>query len=459
MSVHSDTDRVGWVERGGYACGDLASCLYYNTWALFLMIFYTDTFGIGPAAAGTMLLVTRTWDTFADPVMGVISDRTRSRFGKFRPWLLWMCLPYAIAGVLTFITPNFTSTGKLIYAYVTYTLMMLVYTAINVPYGALLGVITPNADERTRLSSARFIGAFCGNFVVQGTLLFLVKRLGGGNDRTGFPLAMGLYAFFAMVLFLITFATTKERVQPQARPQSSIREDFGDLLRNRPWLVLGGSSILCLIWVSMRGAATLYYFKYFVRNEGLAASWLVAGTAATLVGVACTAPMTRWLGGRKRAFIWLLLLNVITCGALYFASPSNYILIFGTNIVGSFLNGPLLPLIWAMYADTADYAEWRFGRRSTGLIFSAGTFSQKMGWTVGGAVAGWLLAWFGFHANVVQTALTLTGIRMMMSLLPAGASVLTAIAAMFYSLDAATSLRVQAELKERRAADSPAVAI
>jgi GPH family glycoside/pentoside/hexuronide:cation symporter len=398
-----------------------------------------------------MLLVTRTWDMFADPVMGVISDRTRSRFGKFRPWLLWMCAPFAIAGVLTFITPNFSPTGKLIYAYATYTLVMLVYTAINVPYGALLGVITHDADERTRLSSARFIGAFCGNFVVQGTLLFLVKRLGGGNDRTGFPLAMSLYAALAMGLFLVTFATTKERVQPQARHRSSVRVDLGDLLRNRPWLVLGGASILCLIWVSMRGAATLYYFKYFVGNTQLASSWLVSGTAATLLGVACTAPITRWLGGRKRAFVWLQLLNVITCGALYFAAPSNYVLIFGTQIVGSFLNGPLLPLVWAMYADTADYAEWRFGRRSTGLIFSAGTFAQKMGWTVGGAVAGWLLAAFGFHANVAQSALTLTGIRMMMSLLPAAASVVTAAAAMFYTLDAATSQRVQAELKERRA--------
>jgi GPH family glycoside/pentoside/hexuronide:cation symporter len=451
MSAQSDPDRVRWFERAGYACGDLASCLYYNTWALFLMIFYTDTFGIGPAAAGTMLLVTRTWDMFADPVMGVISDRTRSRFGKFRPWLLWMCAPFAIAGVLTFITPNFSPTGKLIYAYATYTLVMLVYTAINVPYGALLGVITHDADERTRLSSARFIGAFCGNFVVQGTLLFLVKRLGGGNDRTGFPLAMSLYAALAMGLFLVTFATTKERVQPQARHRSSVRVDLGDLLRNRPWLVLGGASILCLIWVSMRGAATLYYFKYFVGNTQLASSWLVSGTAATLLGVACTAPITRWLGGRKRAFVWLQLLNVITCGALYFAAPSNYVLIFGTQIVGSFLNGPLLPLVWAMYADTADYAEWRFGRRSTGLIFSAGTFAQKMGWTVGGAVAGWLLAAFGFHANVAQSALTLTGIRMMMSLLPAAASVVTAAAAMFYTLDAATSQRVQAELKERRA--------
>ena len=174
-------EQVHWKERVAYGAGDLASCLYWNTFSLFLLIFYTDTFGIGPAAAGTMLLITRTVDAVFDPLMGMIGDRTRSRWGRFRPWLLWMCIPFAIAGVLTFTTPNLSPTGKLIYAYVTYALVMILYSAINIPYGALLGVITPDSDERTRLSTCRFFGAFAGNLIVQGTLLYLVAGFGFGN--------------------------------------------------------------------------------------------------------------------------------------------------------------------------------------------------------------------------------------------------------------------------------------
>ncbi len=456
MLTDSEPDRARWTERFGYAAGDLASCLYYNTFSLFLMFFYTDTFGIGPAAAGTMILVTRSWDTLADPVMGMVADRTRSRFGRFRPWLLWMAVPYAVAGVLAFTTPNLSPTGKLIYAYATYSLVMLVYTAINIPYGALLGVITPDSEERTRLSSFRFLGAFCGNLLVQGTLLYLVKKLGGGNDQAGFTMAMALYGALAMGLFLFTFASTRERVHTEQVHRSSIRQDLGDLIANRPWLVLGGTGILCCIWISIRGASTVYYFKYFVGNEQLAASWLVLGTVATLLGVACTAHITRWLGGRKSAYIWLQVINAATCALLYFAGPSNYLLIYGTQIAGSFLTGPLFPLIWAMYADTADYGDWKFGRRSTGLIFSAGTFSQKMGWTAGSAFAGWLLAFYGFRANVAQSADTLLGIRLMMSLLPAAAGVLTAALALSYALNASLQRRIELELKER-AAPAPAL--
>ncbi|MGA2326150.1 MAG: MFS transporter [Bryobacteraceae bacterium] len=470
-------EQVRWKERVAYGAGDLASCLYWNTFSLFLLFFYTDTFGISPAAAGTMLLITRTVDAVFDPLMGMIGDRTRSRWGRFRPWLLWMCVPFAIAGVLTFTTPNLSPTGKLIYAYITYALVMIFYSAINIPYGALLGVITPDSDERTRLSTYRFFGAFAGNLIVQGTLLYLVAGFGSGNwgfgnvaaiehlklgkrlsapevaiTQHGFPLAVGVYAILAAALFLFTFAATKERVHTLKRHSSSVREDLRDVLHNRPWLVLSAANVLFLIWVSMRGAATAYYFKYYVGNSQLMSSWLVFGTIATLLGVAATEPLTRWLGGRRSTYIWLQLINAASCGLLFFASPSNYILIFGTQIIGSFLNGPLNPLIWAMYADTADYAEWRFGRPSTGLILSAGTFSQKTGWTVGGAVAGWLLAYYGFAADKMQSTATLNGIRMMMSLLPAAASIVTAIAALFYNLDRRTQQRIEAELKERRAA-------
>ena len=452
MVNQPDPERVGWLERIGYAVGDLGFCLYWNTFSVFLIFFYTDTFGISAAAAGTMLLVTRTWDNFVDPAMGIVADRTRSRFGKFRPWLLWMALPFAISGVLTFITPNVSASGKLIYAYVTVSLLMLFYTTLNVPYAALLGVITQQGEERTRLSSYRFIGAFTGNMIVQGTLLYLVKKLGRGNDQLGYPLTLAVYGCIAMGLFLFTFSSTKERVQSVQKQKSSVREDLWDLLRNKPWMVLAAVNVIFQIWVCIRGAATMYYFKYVIGDTNLAASWLVAGTVCSLLGAASAPRIMRWLGGKKSAYIWLSIVNAACCGALYLAGPKDFVLIYATQLVGSYVGGPLNALIWAMFGDTADYGEWRFGRRSTGLVFSAGSFAQKMGAVMGGAITGWLLAFYGFQANIAQTPATLFGIKLMMSLLPAAASILTAGVALLYGLNASTQQRIEADLSARRTA-------
>jgi GPH family glycoside/pentoside/hexuronide:cation symporter len=472
------SEQLSWKERIGYAVGDLGFCLYWNTFSVFLIFFYTDTFGISAAAAGTMLLVTRWWDNFADPVMGIVADRTRSRFGRFRPWLLWMCVPFAISGVLTFTTPNLSATGKLAYAYVTVSLLMLFYTMLNVPYAALLGVITRKGDERTRLSSYRFVGAFTGNIVVQGTLLYLVKVLGQGNDRLGYPLTLAVYGCVALSLFLFTFSSTKERVQPPERQKSSIGRDLKDLVSNKPWLVLAAVNIMFQIWVGIRLAAQVYYFKYVAGDSGQAildhlkwlppsmwnwmakwlstwsavvTVWMLAGTAFSLLGALCAPWVMKRLGGKRSAYILLSLLNAVCCLGLFFAGPRDFVLIFGTQIVGSFAGGPLSPLIWAMFADTADYGEWKFGRRSTGLVFSAGSFAQKMGAVLGGAVTGWLLAYYGFKANIAQTPETVFGIRMMVGLLPAAASVLTAIVALFYSLNAKMEETIGTELKAARA--------
>jgi GPH family glycoside/pentoside/hexuronide:cation symporter len=465
-----EPERIGWTERIGYAVGDLGFCLYWNTFSVFLLIFYTDTFGISAAAAGTMLLVTRTWDNFVDPIMGMTADRTRSRFGRFRPWLLWMCLPFAISGVLTFTAPNLSASGKLVYAYVTVTLLMLFYTMLNVPYAALLGVITRHGEERTRLSSYRFVGAFTGNLVVQGTFLYLVKTLGRGNDRLGYPLTLVVYGSAAICLFLFTFGSTKERLQPVRK--SSVKEDLGDLTRNKPWMVLAAVNIMFQIWVGIRLAAQVYYFKYVVGDagvlstwswlpasllkplstwSGMVASWMLAGTALSLLGALSAPKMMKLLGGKRSAYITLSLINAVCCTALFFAGRRDFFLIFASQIVGSFAGGPLSPLVWAMFADTADYGEWKFGRRSTGLVFSAGSFAQKMGAVLGSAVAGWLLFFYGYQPNVLQSANTIFGIRMMVGLLPAAASVLTAVVALFYILDAKMERTIGAELKQRRA--------
>ena len=443
------TDRIGLAEKFGYAVGDTASNLYFQTFSLFLVYFYTDVFGLSAAAAATMLLVTRGWDTFLDPVMGSIADRTRSRHGRFRPWLLWGSGPFAVAGILMFITPPLGPSAKLAYAYATYSLAMLAYTGVNVPYGALLGVLSPNPADRTALSSYRFLGAQSGGLIVQGTLLILVRILGRGNERLGFSLAMTLYGAAAAGLLLLAFAVTRERISPPRAQKTSVVSDVVDLGRNRPWLVLCATSVLVLLGVSIRGTATVYYFKYFVRREAMASTFMVAGTAATMMGVAATGSLSKLLGGKHRTLMVLLAANLSSFIVFQFAGPSDVGLMYGAHVVGSFLGGPLFPLIWSMYADAADYAEWTTGRRATGLVFSTATFAQKIGWTVGGAVAGWILAGFGFVANAEQSAAALAGIRAMMGWIPAGMYAVGTAVAYLYSLDSEALDSVEAELRER----------
>jgi GPH family glycoside/pentoside/hexuronide:cation symporter len=437
-------------EKIGYGVGDTASCLYFQTFSMFLMYFYTDTFGISAATVGTMFLVTRIWDTFNDPIMGMITDRTNSKYGKFRPWILWMIIPYVVTGVALFYTPNLSLTGKIIYAYITYTLVTMAYTAINIPYGALLGVMSSNPDQRTQLSSFRFLGAFSGNIIIQGTLIYLVTFLGRGNDQVGYPLAMGTFALFAAGLWFYTFISTKERIIPSKDQQNKVWQDLKDLGKNRPWLILCLMGVLTLVWVSIRNGAMMYYFNYYVGSEAKAAPFMVVGTIFSLAGVASTTFIARFLKGKRRAFIILSAVNAALTAAFFIARPTDFGIMYTSHILGSFVGGPLMPLTWSMFADTADYAEWKFGRRATGLIFSAGTFSQKMGWTIGGAIAGWVLASFHYQPNVAQTQETLVGIKLMMSVLPAMGSMLVVIAALFYNLSEEKLLVIEKELSERR---------
>ena len=301
---------LSWKEKLGYAAGDTASCLYWQTFSMFLMIFYTDTFGLAPAAVGTMFLISRFWDAAIDPVMGVIADRTNTRWGKFRPWILWGTIPFMVTGVALFFTPDLSPGGKLAYAYVTYTLVMMVYTVVNVPYGAMLGVISPYSKDRTTLASYRFIGAFIGNILVQGALLHLVQKFGGGNDRAGYPLAMAVFALLAGGLWMFTFSTTRERVQPPAE-SSSVRRDLADLMRNEPWLLLCAMGLGTLVYISVRNGATLYYFKYYVGDQEAAAAFMVSGTIFSILGAALTPWFIRVFGGKKAAFIGLTLVGAV----------------------------------------------------------------------------------------------------------------------------------------------------
>jgi Na+/melibiose symporter-like transporter len=725
-------DKLSTKEKVGYGLGDTASNLYFQMFINFLLFFYTDVFGIPAAVAGFLFMISRFWDAVNDPLMGIIADRTNTKWGKFRPYLLWMMLPLAVIGVLTFTTPDLSLRGKIIYAYVTYILMMMSYTAINIPYSALLGVLSPHSRQRTSASTYRFVLAFAGAFIVQGATLPLVNSLGqqdqgislsdgivsieevdtrtsriileaddghhttsreflvkinraderppvvhdpvgdmvleqgfgtrridlndifssthgdrllyevssseidvvetaveseyqlilrekgpgisritltasderqgkrehqftvrineagnnppvltegipdttldqesaqhtihlwkhfadpdaddltymassgnnavvsaeikrtkavleirgpgiseivitatdgrggsatasfhvrvesGENDppaiinafdnielnegfgehvmdvseafidpegedltfsvrkvdvAKGFQYTLIIYGVLACILFYLTFALTTERVQPSKDQQTSLKKDMRDLVRNRPWMILLVMSMFTLGYVIVRMGTILYYFKYYIENELLAALFMVTGTVAVIAGVACTDFLARRLGKKRLYLIVMGLASVFT--VVFYHIPKDQIaLIFTVNIIISFVMAPQAPLLWAMYADTVDYSEWKYGRRATGLIFSAATFSQKFGMALGGGLAGWLLAKFDFQPNVAQSPETLTGIRLMMSYIPVAGTVVAVIAAFFYELDDKTMERIEKELAARKA--------
>ena len=724
-------ERLSFKEKFGYGLGDTASNLYFQMFINFLLFFYTDVFGIPAAVAGTLFMVSRFWDAVNDPIMGIIADRTNTKWGKFRPYLLWMMLPLAVIGILAFTTPELSLGGKIVYAYITYILMMMAYTAINIPYSALLGVLSPHSTERTSASTYRFVLAFVGAFIVQGATLPLVNSLGvqdkgislsngivriaevdtrtsriileaddgthktsreflvkinrtgesppavhdpvgdlvlqqgfgerrivlddvfrstnedrllyeaassepsaveaavesdsvlilrekgpgisrialtafdehrrkkehlftvsitetgnnppvltegipdttydlkserhtidlskyfadrdgdpldfrasSGDNRTasadieedeavleikgtgiaqititaidgrggsvadsfsvevassendpptalvsfdnieldegfgehvmdiskafvdpegadltysvrkvdvakGFQYTLVIYGVLACILFYLTFALTKERVQPSKDQQASLKKDLRNLVRNRPWMILLVMSIFTLGYVIIRMGTILYYFKYYIENELLAALFMVSGTVAVIIGVALTDVLSKRLGKKRLYLIVMGLASVFTM-VFYHIPKDQIFLVFAVHIVISFVMAPQAPLLWAMYADTVDYSEWKYGRRATGLIFSAATFSQKFGMALGGGLAGWLLANFNFQPNVAQSPETLIGIRLMMSYIPAATTVIAVIAAFFYELDDKTMQKIEKELTERR---------
>jgi GPH family glycoside/pentoside/hexuronide:cation symporter len=442
-------DRISLKEKIGYSLGDAASNFYWKTFEFFIMIFYTDVFGISAAAVGTMLLVTRIADAVADPAMGALADRTKTRWGHFRPYIVWFALPLAVAGVLTFTTPNLAGTSKLVYAYVTYSLLMFLYTAVNIPYTALMGVMTPNSQERTSISSIRFIGAFTAGVCVQYFTLWLVKNLGQGNDQRGWQLTMVLYGVLAVVLLALCFASTRERVAPPPQQNANIRRDLRDLFGSRPWLVLVGVLLLVLSAFVIKGSASAYYFKYFLKRQDLLGRFLVSNGLAFLVAVSVTSRLAKWFG-KKPLFMLAIGVGGLIVGLFYLAGPADLALIFGLQIASSFVIGFNSPLVFAMFADTADHAEWRTGRRSTGLVFASAIFSTKIGVALGAWLFGLILMYFGYVANVAQTGRALQGIILSMSWIPCALLVLAAATMMLYPLDDTLMVTIEKELVARR---------
>jgi GPH family glycoside/pentoside/hexuronide:cation symporter len=448
-------DRVSLKEKIGYSLGDAASNLYWKTFEFFLIIFYTDVFGISAAAVGTMLLVTRVADAVADPVMGAIADRTKTRWGHFRPYVLWFALPLAVAGVLTFTTPNLGGGAKLVYAYVTYCLLMFLYTAVNIPYTALMGVMTPNSLERTSISSIRFMGAFTAGAFVQYFTLRFVQVFGHGNDARGWQLTMVLYGVLAMIMLALCFASTRERVAPPPQQDSDLQRDMRELFGSRAFLVLVGVLLLILAAFVIKGSASAYYFKYFVRREGLLGLFLVSNGLAFLAAVSITSPLAKRFG-KKPLFMMAIGLGALVIAGFWFAGPPDIVLMFALQIVSSFVIGFNSPLVFAMFADTADDAEWRTGRRSTGLVFASAIFSTKIGVAIGAWMFGLVLAYFGYVANAQpQTARSLQGIVLSMSWIPCVLMILATALMQLYPLDEALMVKIEADLKTRRGEIEP----
>lgn len=421
-------------EKIGYALGDVASNFYWRVFDVFLFIFYTDVFGLPAATVGTMMLVTRLIDAFSDPLMGALADRTNTRFGKFRPYLLLGIIPLVAAGILTFTVPDLNADGKVLWAYGSYIFMMLAYTFINVPYGALLGVMTSDSQNRTTLTSFRFIGAFTGGTIVAYLTPELVNWFGQGNEQLGWQLTMVLYGAIAALCFVITFLTTKERISPPKNQQSSIKQDITDLIHNKPWLVLFSLALIIMLTITLRASTGTFYFKYYVQREDLIGAFTSVYMLSLALGAASTPLLTKYMG-KKPLLMWLMGI-VAVLSALFFFIPADQIwLMFTLQAAIGFCLGPKSPLVFSMYADTADYGEYIHKRRATAMVFSAAAFSQKLGGALAGAMMGWILSGMGYVANQTQSADSQLGILLLNTIIPAIFAVLAVWVVKQYQLD------------------------
>jgi len=457
-------DKISLKEKVGYGLGDAASSMFWKIFSMYLLFFYTDVFGLAPAVVGTMFLITRIWDSCFDPIVGIIADRTKSKWGKFRPYLLWVAIPFAVIGVLTFYTPDFDEKGKISYAYITYSAMMMIYSLINVPYASLLGVMSSDRKERNTLSSYRMVFAFGGSLLALWLIEPLVNYFGGSlNSKSGWLTTIAVFGVITTAFFWACFFFTKERVKPISDEENNLKEDLKDLLKNKPWWILLGAGIGALVFNSIRDGAAVYYFKYYVSSSvnfdfslfgtdfhmTPTSIYLVLGQAANIIGVIIATPIANRIG-KKKTFFGAMALAAILSLIFYLFGKEDVFLIMSFQVLISICAGCIFPLIWSMYADSADYSEWKQGRRATGLVFSASSMSQKFGWTIGGAGAGWLLGYYGFQANVEQTATAQNGIQLMLSILPAIAALISVAFIAFYPLSEDKLQVIEQDLNQKR---------
>lgn len=466
---NASASKVPFFEKIGFGLGELGNNLFWQFFMYYLLYFYTDIYKIAPGAeaaavAGRMFLIVRIWDALFDVIVGIIADRTNSRWGKYRPYLLFGALPFGLAGVLAFITPDFGATGKIVYAYITYSFLMMVYSAVAIPQNSLLGVLSPDSQERTSLSKYKFVFAFIAGLIVQFCTPLLVKKLGGGNEAHGYQMTLLCYAIVAVVFFIVCFFSIRERVSPPPSQKTNLAQDFRDLGKNLPWIILSITTLATIMSIAIRSSTFVYYFKYYVGTQEvntffwgvrkftgneLLSGFLVLGTLVTILGTMMVPTFTRLIG-KKALYCILIGGSGLVTTAYYFIRPDQVGLIFLGQIFYSITLGPTSAVLWAMYADSADYSEWKNERRATALVFSAAIMAQKFGWTFGGWLPGEILSAFGYVADTHLSSQTLNGILLMNSFIPALCAFAAAGLILLYTLTDTKMKSITGELTARR---------
>ncbi len=443
-------EKLSFTEKSGYALGDLAANFVFQAMLALQLDFYTHTFGLSAAQAGTLFLVVGLGVACLNPIMGIIADRTSTKWGKFRPWLLWTAVPFGIVGVLTFTTPSIGPAGKIIYAWTTYILLRIVYTVNNVPYASLTAVMTSDPDERTSIASYRQIAANSAGFIVASLAIPMVRFFGRGDDARGYQYTMGLLSALSVIFFIVAFFATKERIQPDPKQKTDLGQDLSDLFKNRPWIVLFLATLFYFAAIVIRGNVMLPYFRFVAGNVNLFAWFNGFGLAALLVGVACSTAVSIRVG-KRQLFIASMLLSGIFNMALFVIPPSSTVAIIVTEVLRQFAYGLSGPIIWAMMGDVADYGEWKTGRRASGTVTSAVVFALWAGLALGGAIAGWLFAFYGFVSEAqVQSAQAQSGILLTASIYAGLAFFAVAACLFFYPISREKSQLIANDLIERR---------
>lgn len=476
--MNSTTEKLSIKEKIGYSLGDLAANLVFQTLMTYLAYFYTDIYGLSTKDSSIIMLVVGLIAAFIfNPIIGAIADRTSTKWGKFRPWILFTSIPLGIIALLAFSTPNFSYQGKVIYAVATYTLLLLFYASNNLPYSALSGVITGEMKERNSLSSYRFVAVMFAQFFVQVFMLGIIKTAGNGDKAIGIEKVMTVLAIIGTIMLIITFLTTKERIIPKPEQKSSLKEDLGDLLKNKPWVIMLTLTTLVFVTLAMKGGAYVYYFENYVNKQQLThfiqplldilasmginpfgedpisagfGLFNAGGIIFMIVGITFSKKLADKYGKRDifRLFLFISTLFII---AFYFYSPESIILIFVSQILHGFFYGITIPILWAMIADVADYSEWKNNRRATAIIFSAMMVGLKAGLSIGGSLTTWFLSYFNYTPNsITQQDSAINGIKLLVSIYPAIPFLIGVGLLFFYKINKKMELEIESELKERR---------
>ena len=485
--------QLSFREKVGYSLGDGAANLVFQVLMAYQFMFFTKIMGLPPEKAGFLFLVGRFFDAFTDPAMGFVADRTQSKWGRFRPWLIWSALPFAGIFWMTFTSPGWSPTGQMVYAYVMYFLLMAIYTVNNVPYCALNGVMTGDVDERTSLSTFRFACVTIIQFIVQGLTLPLVAKFGDGNDARGWSMTMGIFALATVVFFVICFFSVKERVAPDPKQQSSPKQDMLDTFKNRPWVILFSATLMIFIMLVVRGGSMPVFMEHiadpdamgsFIGSMGLQQVEGVAptgfrkvldvfgllvkvdnsnvpgvayglfgmlGTFTTFLGVLCSKPLSK-LFGKRMVFVVSLAVTTVVTVWLYYIPPTNIRAMMWQSALWGLAYGPTVPLLWSMIADTADYSEWKTGRRATGFTFAGVVFALKFGLGIGGYIQGLILGAYGYDGaeGAILTERALDGVRVASTLAPAAFIIAAVVILLFYPISKELNYRIGDELAQRR---------